>query len=294
MVSLLKLAEITEEGVKFQSPHDGSEMLLTPEHSIAIQNTIGADIIMQLDDVVHSTVTGSRVEEAMWRTVRWLDRCIAAHKNKGSQSLFGIVQGGLQVELRKKCVEALIQRDMPGYAIGGLSGGEEKDVFWRMVSVCTDMLPTDKPRYLMGVGFAVDLVVCSALGVDMFDCVFPTRTARFGSALVPWGQLNLKSKEFAVDFNPIDPHCDCSTCMLHSRSALHALLVQGEPTACNLMTVHNIHYQLTLMKELRKSILDQRFPQFIQEFMDMQCPEGNYEPWVVNALASVDVHLTKP
>lgn len=152
MVSLLKLAEITEEGVKFRSPHDDTEMLLTPEHSVEIQNTIGADIIMQLDDVVHSMTTGPRVEEAMWRTVRWLDRCVAVHQRPASQSLFPIVQGGLQPELRRKCVEALIQRDMPGYAIGGLSGGEEKDIFWRIVSLCTDHLPRHRPRYLMGVG----------------------------------------------------------------------------------------------------------------------------------------------
>jgi queuine tRNA-ribosyltransferase len=177
MVSLLKLAEITEDGVKFRSPHDDSEMVLTPEYSTQIQNTIGADIIMQLDDVVHSSTTGYRVEEAMWRTLRWLDRCISAHKKPDDQNLFGIVQGGLQPDLRKTCVEEMVKRGLPGYAIGGLSGGEEKDVFWRVVSLCTDLLPRDKPRYCMGVGYSVDLVVCSALGVDMYDCVFPTRTA---------------------------------------------------------------------------------------------------------------------
>lgn len=178
MVSLLKLAKITEQGVEFESPHPPfGRMLLTPEHSISLQNSIGGDIIMQLDDVVSSLTTGPRVEEAMHRSVRWLDRCIKAHKNPDSQNLFAIIQGGLDIELRRKCVEEMVKRDTPGYAIGGLSGGEEKDRFWRMVTLCTDLLPEDRPRYCMGVGYAEDLVVCSALGVDMFDCVYPTRTA---------------------------------------------------------------------------------------------------------------------
>jgi queuine tRNA-ribosyltransferase len=132
MVSLLKLAEITEQGVQFQSPHDGSLMLLTPEHSMSLQNSIGSDIMMQLDDVVSSLTTGPRVEEAMWRSIRWLDRCVKAHKNTDTQNLFAIIQGGLDVDLRKKCIEEMVKRDTPGYAVGGLSGGEEKDVFWRM------------------------------------------------------------------------------------------------------------------------------------------------------------------
>lgn len=132
MVSLLKLAEITEEGVQFQSPHDGSLMMLTPEHSMSLQNSIGSDIMMQLDDVISSLTTGPRVEEAMWRSIRWLDRCIKAHKNPENQNLFAIIQGGLDIELRKKCIKEMVKRDTPGIAIGGLSGGEEKDVFWRM------------------------------------------------------------------------------------------------------------------------------------------------------------------
>lgn len=129
---MLKLAKITEEGVQFQSPHDGSLMMLTPEHSMALQNSIGADIMMQLDDVISSLTTGPRVEEAMWRSIRWLDRCIGAHKKQDTQNLFAIIQGGLNTDLRKKCVEEMVKRDTPGYAVGGLSGGEEKDVFWKM------------------------------------------------------------------------------------------------------------------------------------------------------------------
>jgi queuine tRNA-ribosyltransferase len=152
MVSLLKLAEITEKGVKFQSPHDGSEMLLTPEESIQIQNAIGADIIMQLDDVVHVLTTGPRVEEAMWRSIRWLDRSIKAHSRSHDQNLFAIIQGGLQLDLRELCIKEMVKRGTPGYAIGGLSGGEDKHQFWTVISKCTDLLPRDKPRYAMGVG----------------------------------------------------------------------------------------------------------------------------------------------
>ncbi|XP_023205042.1 queuine tRNA-ribosyltransferase catalytic subunit 1 [Xiphophorus maculatus] len=212
MVSLVELSEVTEEGVKFKSPYDGKEILLSPEKSISIQNSLGSDIMMQLDDVVSSTVKGPRVEEAMHRSIRWLDRCIAANKHPDKQNLFAIIQGGLDAELRKACLDEMTKRDVPGFAIGGLSGGEEKDDFWRMVTLSTDHLPREKPRYLMGVGYAVDLVVCVALGCDMFDCVFPTRTARFGSALVPWGSLQVKQKQYAKDFQPIDPDCQCPTC----------------------------------------------------------------------------------
>ena len=151
MVSLLALASITEEGVNFKSPHDGTATLLTPERSIELQNAIGADIMMQLDDVVSSLTTGPRVEEAMLRSVRWLDRSIAAHARPAEQNIFAIIQGGLDLALRDRCIEAMVQRDTPGYAIGGLSGGEAKEAFWPVVKRCAELLPADKPRYLMGV-----------------------------------------------------------------------------------------------------------------------------------------------
>ena len=223
MVSLLKLAEISEEGVNFESPYDGSKCMLTPERSIEIQRTIGADIMMQLDDVVDATHSDpDRFEEARHRTVRWLDRCLTAHPRPDKQNLFPIVQGGLDVEKRKDCAAQLTKRDVPGFAIGGLSGGEEKDTFWRIVAVSASSLPDTKPRYLMGVGHQVDLVVCSALGVDMFDCVFPTRTARFGTALVfdAPGEIILKKATYETDFSPIDPTCNCSTCKTYSRLVL--------------------------------------------------------------------------
>ncbi|KAJ2723621.1 Queuine tRNA-ribosyltransferase catalytic subunit 1 [Coemansia sp. Benny D115] len=290
MVSLLKLANITEEGVEFENPHDGKKMMLTPEMSIGLQNAIGADIMMQLDDVVSSLTTGERVEEAMWRSVRWLDRSIKAHKRPQEQNIFPIVQGGLDSRLRTLSANELVKRDTPGYAIGGLSGGEAKGSFWRMVTLSTDILPTNKPRYCMGVGYAEDLVVCSALGVDMYDCVFPTRTARFGNALVRTGSLSLKQGKFKDDMGPIDPDCDCPTCKNYTRAYLHTTVTK-DTTGSHLVTVHNIAFQMRLMKDIRRAIVEDRFPEFICEFM--QTRFGKTVPrWIVDALQSVGVNLT--
>ncbi|XP_038064064.1 queuine tRNA-ribosyltransferase catalytic subunit 1-like [Patiria miniata] len=290
MVSLLELAEITEEGVKFQSPYTKEEMLLTPEKSVEIQANIGADIIMQLDDVVHSLTTGPRVEEAMYRSIRWLDRCIAAQKRPREQNLFAIIQGGLDTRLRTICAKEMVKRDTPGYAIGGLSGGEEKDYFWKMVTLSTDILPREKPRYCMGVGYAVDLVVCCALGVDMYDCVFPTRTARFGSALVKTGQLHLNQKQYAKDFRPIDENCDCSTCKQHTRAYLNTIAGR-ESVACQLISVHNLKFQMDLMRDIRQAIIDDRYPAFIKDYMKTVYPAGDYPTWLRDSLASVNVDL---
>ncbi|XP_012921311.1 queuine tRNA-ribosyltransferase catalytic subunit 1 isoform X2 [Heterocephalus glaber] len=364
MVSLVALSEVTEEGVRFRSPYDGEETLLSPERSVEIQNSLGSDIIMQLDDVVSSTVTGPRVEEAMHRSVRWLDRCIAAHRQPDKQNLFAIIQGGLDADLRATCLEEMTKRDVPGFAIGGLSGGESKVQFWKMVALSTSKLPKDKPRYLMGVGYvegrrpclwgadfwapltlhggvyggqghslavgeprrtrlsqgcqgghlgsppqsfslsaalphtctpsyATDLVVCVALGCDMFDCVYPTRTARFGSALVPTGQLQLKKKQYEKDFGPIDPECSCPTCKRHSRAFLHTLLHSDNTAALHHLTVHNIAYQLQLMSAIRASIVEKRFPDFVCSFMNtMYGDQTLCPPWATEALASVGITLS--
>jgi len=293
MVSLLDLAEITEEGVKFQSPHDGSNMILTPEHSMEIQNSIGADIMMALDDVVSSTTTGPRVEEAMHRTLRWIDRCIAAHKRPESQNLFGIVQGGLDTKLRAECIKGLVARNLPGYAIGGLSGGESKDMFWRMVELSAANLPEDKPRYLMGVGYALDIVVCSALGVDCFDCVFPSRTARFGTALLdaPGGSIHLKSSDYKFDFSPIDPECGCMVCKEYTRAYVHTLAGR-ESLGAQLLTYHNIAYQMRLTQNIRNSIIDGTFPQFVQKFIHTHYPAGAPQ-WSLDALEAAGIKITK-
>lgn len=291
MVSLLELSEVTEVGVKFRSPYDDeAEILLTPEKSIEIQESIGADIIMQLDDVVSSTVSGPRVEEAMHRTIRWLDRCLAAQTRADTQNLFPIVQGGLDERLRRSCAAEIVKRDVAGFAIGGLSGGEAKDHFWKMVLVSTECLPKDKPRYLMGVGLALDLVVCCALGVDMFDCVLPTRTARFGTALVPWGSLKLKHRMFTNDVRPIDPDCTCSTCRNYTRAYLNTIVTR-QTVACHLVTVHNVSYQMNLMKSIRQSISDGKFPEFVDTFLSRMYPNGDVPRWAVDALRAVDISV---
>ncbi|KAF8821776.1 queuine trna-ribosyltransferase domain-containing protein [Cardiosporidium cionae] len=288
MVSLLNLAEITEEGVTFASPVDGSKMLMTPEKSIETQNIIGADIIMALDDVVSSTHPHKeRVEEATYRTTRWLDRCIRAHARSNDQVLFGIVQGGLHKDLRQISLDNLIKRNLYGYAIGGVSGGEAKESFWKVIDqvwkgVYAKMedissstmqstqpvtgLPFEKPRYVMGVGYPLDIVVCVALGCDMFDCVYPCRTARFGTALTNKGPLRVKLQRYSMDHRSIDENCRCYTCSNYTRSFLHNSIGKT-PAASHLMTLHNIHYMMDLCQRMRIAIREKKFEAFVRSFL---------------------------
>ncbi|CZS91339.1 probable tRNA-guanine transglycosylase [Rhynchosporium graminicola] len=282
MVSLLKLANITEEGVRFLSPHDGSPMLLTPEHSIGLQNTIGSDIIMQLDDVIATTSPDTeRMREAMLRSVRWLDRCIAAHANPETQNLFCIIQGGLDPEMRKECCAEMVARNTPGIAIGGLSGGEAKADYCRVVSTCTSLLPELKPRYVMGIGYPEDLVVSVALGADMFDCVWPTRTARFGNAVTRFGMLNMKNAKYARDFGPIE-----------DGAFVHHLAAK-ETAGAHMLTIHNVWYQLALMRGVREAIIGDRFPALLKKFFsDLHGGDkSKYPEWAVEALKMVGVDL---
>lgn len=291
MVSLLDMAEISEEGVNFASPYDGTKSLLTPEKSIEIQNVIGADIIMQLDDVVPTTSKNDkRMEEATYRTTRWLDRCMSAHQNPQKQNIFPIVQGGLKNDLRKLSVDLHLKRNTNGYAIGGLSGGEAKEDFWKMVILSTQSLPSDKPKYVMGVGFAVDLVICCALGADMFDCVYPTRTARFGFALTSHGQLSLKHAKYKMDFESLEKNCICSTCKTYTRAYIHQI-VSTEVVSSSLLSVHNLTYQMQLMKSVRDSIKENKFPEFVKDFMLKMYPNRNYPQWCIEALESVHINL---
>jgi len=300
MVSLLALAEITEEGVTFASPVDGTRMLLTPEQSMALQNSIGSDIMMALDDVVDAkAVDAARFREACYRTLRWIDRCIAAHARPTQQNLFAIVQGGLDVSpggLRDVCLAGLQERDasLPGYAIGGLAGGEDKAHFWRVVHHCAQRLPHGKPRYLMGVGYPLDIVVCTALGVDMYDCVYPTRTARFGTALVHSGLLKLKSAACAEEEGPIDPTCSCYVCATYSRSFLHHQL-KGDGAGPQLITHHNIAYMMRLTREMRRAIVGGWYDAYVAEFVHcMFTAAGLPVPtWAVDACAAVDIDVTR-
>ncbi|CAB3410086.1 unnamed protein product [Caenorhabditis bovis] len=269
MVSLSKLMTIDENGVNFESPHTGEMMALPPEKSIEIQQALGADIMMQLDHVIHVLTTGDIVKEAMYRSIRWLDRCKKAH-TRDDQALFPILQGGLDLELRKECALEMAKRAKVGIAIGGLSGGEEKSQFWRVVAACCALLPPHLPRYVMGVGFPVDLVICSLLGADMFDCVYPTRTARFGTALVrKGGFMSLNQKRFAEDFKPIDEACECNTCQTYTRAFIHSVL-NKETVGCHLVTVHNIKHQLDLMKDVRTAIESNNVEQFLNNFLKDQ------------------------
>ena len=302
MVSLLKLAEITEEGVTFASPYsqnnDNERMLLRPEDSIQHQNNIGADIIMALDDVVSSvTDDASRYRLATYRTLRWLDRCFNAHSKPQTQNLFAIVQGGLDVTLgglREQCLAGFLNRDnkIPGYAIGGLAGGESKDDFWKVVHQCCRALPDDKPRYLMGVGYPLDLVICTALGVDMYDCVYPTRTARFGVALVQAGQtLRLRNHECQNDDRPIDDKCRCQACQYYSRGQLHTLLKANNPLAATLMTHHNITYMMTLVTDMRNAIQQHCYKDFCHNFIQQHFSYTNDKipQWVLDALNAAGI-----
>ncbi|KAI0478802.1 Queuine tRNA-ribosyltransferase [Xylariaceae sp. FL0804] len=299
MVSLLKLAKITEEGVRFLSPHDGTPMLLTPEHSISLQNTIGSDIMMQLDDVLVTTSPDhARMREAMERSVRWLDRCIAAHQKPDRQNLFCIIQGGLDPAMREDCCRQMVARDTPGIAIGGLSGGEAKADYCRVVRACTALLPELKPRYVMGIGYPEDLVVSVALGADMFDCVWPTRTARFGNAVTRRGVLNLRNARYANDFGPVEPGCGCACCRRTgpgatgvTRAFVHHNSAK-ETVAAHMLSIHNVWYQLNLMREVRAAIVADQFPAFLQSFFaDLYPDKADYPGWAVDALRGVGVDL---
>ena len=291
MVSLAELSVVTEEGVEFESHIKGDKrrILLTPEKSIQIQNKLGSDIMMALDDVIPPTSKESDLVKSCERTLRWIDRCIQAHTRKDEQNLFGIVQGGLDLELRKYCTEEMIKRDLPGYAIGGLAGGEGKEDFWKVVNQCTNYLPIHKPRYLMGVGYPVDLVICSLLGVDMFDCVFATRTARFGTSFTNSGFLKLKSEKNKYDFRPIEPECDCEVCLKYTRSYFY-MMINKNPRALNLISFHNVYYLLNLMKKLRNSIIENRVNDFIENFIKEQYRyEERYPEWIYDALNAAGV-----
>lgn len=298
MVSLLNLATITEQGVEFLSPHDGSPMLLTPEHSISLQNTIGSDIMMQLDDVLVTTSPDkARMREAMERSVRWLDRCIMAHKNPDRQNLFCIIQGGLDLDMRRECAKEMIARDTPGVAIGGLSGGEAKADYCRVVEACTALLPDLKPRYVMGIGYPEDLVVSVALGADMFDCVWPTRTARFGNAITKNGMLNMRNQKFATDFGPIEDGCGCMCCrtgeggMGITRAFVHHN-ASKETVSAHLLTIHNVWYQLNLMREIRQAVVEDQFPAYVRQFFaNLYDDKKDYPEWAIESLKKVKIDL---
>ncbi len=264
--SLSERRKITEDGATFQSHLDGAKYVLTPERSIEIQETLGADVIMAFDECPPALSERPYLEASLARTTRWLQRCVTAWSRQRS-SLFGIVQGGLFEDLRKRHAEEICATDLPGYALGGYAVGEAPEQMHAGVAFTAPLLPKDKPRYLMGVGTPLDLVTCVGSGVDMFDCVMPTRNARNGFLFTSQGKLVIKHARYAKDERPIDPSCTCYTCRTFSRAYLRHLFVAGELVAMRLNTLHNLHFYLSLMREARAAIEQDRYADFMRAFL---------------------------
>jgi queuine tRNA-ribosyltransferase len=263
--SLASLRQVDGDGVTFRSHLDGSGHRLTPEKAIAIQEQLGADIVMVLDECAepHDRTYN---EAALARTLAWAERCCAA-QTRDDQALFGIVQGGVFADLRQESARFLTELDLPGYAIGGLSVGETKAEMHATLDVTTPLLPEDKPRYLMGVGSPEDLFEGVARGIDLFDCVLPTRIARNGAVFTRQGRLNLRNARHAEDPRPIEEGCACYTCQHFSRAYLRHLVVAKEILGLRLTTIHNLHFVLELMRQIRTSILEGTFAIFKDEFL---------------------------
>ncbi|MGC9398674.1 MAG: tRNA guanosine(34) transglycosylase Tgt [Anaerolineae bacterium] len=260
------LRTIDDDGVTFRSHLDGSEHRFTPERVVEIQEHLGADVAMVLDECAPPEDREYNLR-ALARTHAWAERCRAVH-TRADQALFGIVQGGVFPDLREQSARFLTALDFPGYAIGGLSVGESKEAMHAMLEVVTPLLPTDKPRYLMGVGTPSDLVEGVARGIDIFDCVYPTRVARNGAAITRTERLNLRNAQYAEDPAPIDATCTCYTCTHFSRAYVRHLVVSKEILAATLLTIHNLHTMLTLMGEIRAAILEGRFADYRAAFWE--------------------------
>lgn len=253
--SLANLRKITEEGVEFRSHIDGSKYFISPEKSIQIQMALGSDIIMAFDECPPWPATDEQLNKAMDITLRWLHRSKAAMTRKESL-LFGIAQGGLNEELRIKSIEQITSVDLPGYALGGFSVGEPIDQMHVLVKKVAPYMPAHKPRYLMGVGTPVDLLLAVDSGIDMFDCVLPTRVARNGTLFTSQGKISIKRTEYKEDPSPLDPECSCETCQNYSKAYLRHLFLSGEILGSRLNTIHNLHFYFELMRKAREAILD--------------------------------------
>jgi len=265
--SLSSIRKIKEEGVTFRHHLSGELLQLTPEDSIRIQNVLGADIIMSFDECAPFNADYKYMKESVERTVRWAARGKLAHQRPHEQALFGIVQGGPFEDLRLYSIEELKKLDFPGYAIGGLSVGESKPEMYAMLKFLSDHMPEDKPRYLMGVGSPDDILEAVENGIDMFDCVLPTRNARHGTAMTSVGKIIVKNKAFSSDLGPLDPHCDCHVCKTYTRSYLRHLFKTGEILGLRLLTYHNLYFLKHFLAEIRAAISENRFQEFKREFM---------------------------
>lgn len=264
--SLSNLRDITEEGVTFKSHLDGSKHFISPEKAIEIENSLGADIIMSFDECTPYPAEYDYAKRSMEMTTRWAKRCKEAHKNTEKQALFGIVQGSTYKDLRVQSARELVDLDLPGYSIGGLSVGEPKELMYEMLEHTLPELPTTKPRYLMGVGSPDALIEGAIRGIDMFDCVLPTRIARNGTVMTSHGKVVIRNATYQEEFTPLDPECDCYSCKNFSRAYIRHLLKAEEIMGVRLTTIHNLRFLVNLMEKIRQAIMNDSLLDFRNEF----------------------------
>jgi queuine tRNA-ribosyltransferase len=273
--SLADINKITDEGVTFKSHIDGAMHHLTPERSMYVQNHLGADIIMMFDECPDPTKPIEYQQLAVERTLRWAGQCVVAHARKDDQALFGIVQGGTNEQLRQACAQRLIDLDLPGYAVGGCAVGEGFEAMKQVLAFTTPLLPSDKPRYLMGVGFPRDIVAAVASGIDMFDCVLPTRNGRNAFAFTKTGAIRIRNAKFREDTGPIEEGCDCYACRTFTRGAIRHYFFASEMLGPMLVSVHNVRFFQRLMEDIRRSIAAGTFDEFRRS--DPRCLIGPAE-----------------
>lgn len=264
--SLSDTRKINEEGVTFRNHMNGDTLFLSPEKSIQVQNNLGADIIMSFDECAPYPCTHNYMKNSVERTLRWAQRGKDAHQRPDDQALFGIVQGGEYEDLRELSAKSLVEMDFPGYSIGGTSVGESKEMLYKMIDYSIKWLPTDKPRYLMGVG-STDAILEGVLrGVDMFDCVLPTRIARHGTLMTSQGRVNIRNQKYERDFTPLDPECDCETCRDYTKAYLRHLIRCNEGLGQRLLSIHNLRFLIKLTEDIRLAINEDRFQDFKDDY----------------------------
>lgn len=264
--SLADLRDISEEGVHFRSHIDGSRHFISPEKAVEIQNSLGSDIMMAFDECPPYPCEYDYAKKSMNITARWAERCLKAHKNTEGQALFGIIQGSVYKDLRRESARQITSLGFPGYAVGGLSVGEPKDIMYEMLEEVVPLMPADKPRYLMGVGSPDSIIEGVIRGIDMFDCVLQTRIARNGTAMTSRGRVVIRNAAYAEDFSPLDPECDCYTCTNYTRAYIRHLLKAGEILGLRLTTFHNLYFTMRLMDKIREAIEGDYLPEFRDEF----------------------------
>ncbi|MEX2461463.1 MAG: tRNA guanosine(34) transglycosylase Tgt [Paenibacillaceae bacterium] len=267
--SLSEMRKITEEGVHFRSHLNGDKLFLSPEVAMQVQNALGADIMMAFDECPPYPADHAYAKQSLERTSRWAERCLISHAHPDVQGLFAIIQGGMHEDLRRQSAADLTSMDFPGYAIGGLSVGEPKSLMYEVLDYTVPLMPTNKPRYLMGVGSPDALLEGSIRGIDMFDCVLPTRIARNGTVMTSSGRLVIRNAKYAEDFTPLDPKCNCYTCTNYTRAYIRHLIKAEETFGIRLTSIHNLHFLLDLMRNVRQAIAEDRLLDYRNEFFEL-------------------------